>query len=184
MGLPRKLKNMNAFVDGRSYLGVVSEFEEPKLATKTEDWRGGGMLGDVKIDMGLEAMEAKLKMGGHEASLIRKFGTPAIDGVRLRLVGAYQRDDGSAAQAVEVYLGGRFTEIAPGTSKPGDPTEQEYTVPLAYYRREVNGRVEVEIDMLAGVFIVDGIDRYAEIRAIIGGGDTLEVSTSFGGITL
>ena len=127
------------------------------------------MIGPVKIDLGLEGMEAKLKMGGHTASLIRKFGTTQIDGVRLRLVGAYQRDDGSSPQAVECYIGGRFTEIAPGTAKPGDDTEHEYTVPLAYYRRVVDGRVEVEIDMIAGVFIVDGIDRYAEIMAIISG---------------
>lgn len=169
MGLPRKLKNLNAFVDGESYLGVIGEFEEPNLALATEDWRGGGMIGSVKIDMGLEPMEAKLKMGGHEARLIRKFGTTSVDGVRVRLVGAYQRDDGSMAQAVECYLGGRFTEIAPGTSKAGDDTEQEYTLPLAYYRRVVDGRTEIEIDMVAGLFIVDGIDRNAEITAILQG---------------
>lgn len=169
MGLPRILKNMNAFVDGDSYLGVISEFEEPNLALATEDYRGGGMIGTVKLDMGLEAMEAKLKMGGHEARLFRKFGSTQIDGVRYRLVGAYQADDGTAAQAVECYIGGRFSEIAPGTSKAGDMTEHEYTVPLSYYRREVNSRVEIEIDMVAGTFIVDGIDRYAEIMAIISG---------------
>lgn len=167
MGIPKKLKNCNAHVDGVGYLGRVAEFEEPNLAIATEDWRGGGMIGPVKIDTGLEAMEAKLKMGGHEAGLIRKFGTTQVDGVRVRLTGAYQADDGTPAQAVEVYIGGRFSEIAPGTSKPGDDTEQEFTVPLAYYRREVNGRVEVEIDMIAGTFIVDGQDRYAEIMAII-----------------
>ncbi len=167
MGLPRKLKNMNAFVDGESYLGVVAEFEEPKLAIATDDWRGGGMLGPVKIDMGLEGMEASLTMGGHEATLIRKFGTTRIDGVRLRLVGAYQADNGSFAQAVECYIGGRFTEIDPGKSKAGDSTEQKYKVPLTYYRRVVDGRVDIEIDMLQGVFIVDGLDRYAEIMAII-----------------
>lgn len=167
MGLPRKLKNCNTFVDGEGYLGKMAEFEEPKLALATDDWRGGGMLGPVKIDMGLEGMEASLTMGGHEAKLIRKFGTTRIDGVRLRLVGAYQADDGSAAEAVECYIGGRFSEIDPGKSKAGDNTEQKYKVPLAYYRRVVNGADEVEIDMLAGIFIVDGVDRYAEIMAII-----------------
>jgi P2 family phage contractile tail tube protein len=167
MGLPRTLKNCNAYVDGGSYLGIIGEFEEPKLAIATDDWRGGGMLGPVKLDMGLEGMEASLTMGGHEASLIRKFGTTSIDGVRVRLVGAYQADDGSAAEAVECYIGGRFTEIDPGKSKPGDKTEQKFKVPLAYYRRVVDGRIEIEIDMLAGVFLVDGFDRYAEIMSII-----------------
>lgn len=169
MGLPKKLKNMNAFVDGVSYLGTIGEFEQPPLVIATEEWRGGGMLGPVQIDMGLEAMEATLKMGGHTAELVRKFGTTKVDGVRLRLVGAYQADDGTSAQAVECFIGGRFSEIGFGGSKPGDDTEDEYKVPLSYYRREVDGRVEVEIDMIAGVHMVDGIDRYAEIMSIISG---------------
>ena len=167
MGIPKKLKNMNAHIDGRGYLGRIAEFEEPTLAIATEDYRGGGMIGSVKIDLGLEPMEAKLKMGGHEAELIRKFGTTDVEGVRVRLTGAYQADDGSPPQAVECYIGGRFSEIAPGSSKAGDDTEQEFTVPLTYYRREVDGRTEIEIDMIAGIFLVDGVDRYAEIMAII-----------------
>lgn len=167
MGIPKKLKNCNAFVDGRGYLGEIAEFEQPALVLATEDYRGGGMIGSVKIDLGLEPMEAKLKMGGHVRALIAKFGTTQVDGVRVRLVGAYQADDGSAAQAVECFIGGRFSEIGFGTSKAGEDTEEEFTVPLSYYRREVNGRVEVEIDMIAGVFLVDGIDRNSEIMAII-----------------
>ena len=167
MGLPRTLVNINAYADGEGFLGVVSEFEQPKLTIATEDWRGGGMLGPVKLDKGLEGMEATVTMGGHEKSLIRKFGTTSAEGVRLRLVAAYRADDGSAAQHVEIYIGGRFTEIDFGKDKPGDATEHKYTAPLAYYRRVVDGRTEVEVDMLAGIFMVDGYDRYAEIMAIL-----------------
>ncbi|MEW4466296.1 phage major tail tube protein [Parasphingorhabdus sp. JC815] len=167
MSLPRKLKNLNASVDGKSYLGVIPEYVEPKLAIKMEEYRGGGMIGAVQIDMGLEPMEAELTMAGHTASLFRKFGTTDVEGVRVRLIGAYQSDDGGNAQAVEIYLGGRFQEIDPGTAKPGDDTEHKYKLPVAYYKRVVDGRTELEIDMLAGVFAVDGVDRYAEIMAII-----------------
>ncbi len=167
MGLPRTLKNCNAFIDGVGHLGEIGEFEEPKLALETEDWRGGGMIGKIKIDKGLDGMEATLTMGGHVVQLFRKFGTTDAGGVRVRLVGAYQADDGSAAQAVEIYIGGRFSQIDPGKSKPGDMTEQKYTVPLIYYRRVVDGADEIEIDMLSGLFIVDGVDRYAEIMSII-----------------
>jgi len=167
MGMPRKLKNANAYVDGEGYLGVMAEFTEPKLTVATEDWRGGGMIGPLKVDMGLEAMEAEVVMGGHERRLIRKFGTTDVAGVRVRLVGAYQADDGTPAEAVEIYIGGRFTEIDPGKSKAGDATEHKYKVALAYYRRVVDGTDEIEIDMLAGVFVVDGVDRYAEIMAIL-----------------
>lgn len=167
MGLPSKLKNLNAYIDGEGYIGRVAEFEVPKLALATEDWRGGGMLGPVKIDMGLEAMETSITMGGHEAALIRKFGTTRLEGVRVRLIEAFQVDNGTSPDAVEHYIGGRFSEIDLGKSKAGDNTEHKYKVPLNYYRRVVNGSIDVEIDMLAGVFIVDGFDRYGEIMAIL-----------------
>lgn len=167
MSLPRKLKNMNAYVDGASYIGIIGEYTEPKLALNMEEFRGGGMIGPVMLDNGLEAMEAELTMAGHVAALVRKFGITDVNGVRLRLVGAYQADDGSRAQAVEIYLGSRFQEIDPGTAKSGDDTEHKYKTPVAYYRRVVDGRTEIEIDMLRGVFIVDGVDRYAEIMDII-----------------
>jgi len=169
MGMPRKLININAFTNGLSHLGEIAEFEEPKIAITTEDWRGGGMLGPVKIDMGVEALEATLTMGGHVRDMIRHFGTTSVDGVPLRLVAAYRADDGSAAQAVEIYLGARFSEIDLGKGKPGEGTEHKYTVPAAYYRREVDGAVEIEIDMKNGVFLVNGVDRYAEIMAILTG---------------
>jgi P2 family phage contractile tail tube protein len=167
MGSARKIKNINSYIDGDSFLGAIAEFDEPKLAIATDDWRPGGSIGAVKVDKGVEAMEAGITMGGHEARLFRKFGTSKVDGVRIRLVGAYQADDGSSPEAVEVFIGGRFSEIDPGTSKAGGDTAHKYKVPLVYYRRVVNGVDEIEIDMLAGTFIVGGVDRYAEIMAII-----------------
>lgn len=167
MGQPRRLIDINAYTDGTGYLGQIAEFEEPKLAINTEDYRGGGMPGPVKHDRGLQGMEATMTMAGHIAEMIRKFGTTAIDGVSVRLVAAYRADDGSAAQAVEIYMNGRFSEIDLGKGKAGDATEHKYTFPLSYYRRVVDGATEVEIDMANGLFLVDGYDFYAEIMAII-----------------
>jgi P2 family phage contractile tail tube protein len=56
-----------------------------------------------------------------------------------------------------------------GKSKAGDDTEHKYSLAVAYYRRVVDGVEEVEIDMLSGLFRVGGVDRYAEIMAILTG---------------
>ena len=45
MGMPRKLKNLNLFNNGVTYIGQVGEVTPPKLARKLESWRGGGMDG-------------------------------------------------------------------------------------------------------------------------------------------
>jgi P2 family phage contractile tail tube protein len=167
MGAAPELKNLTAWADGVNYLGIIKEFEEPKLAIAMDSVRYGGMPGSVKTDRGLEDMQAVMTMGGHVKELIRKFGITSVDGVKLRLVGAYLADDGSVPEAVEIYIGGRFSEIDFGSSKLKSDTEHKYTVPLAYYRRVVDGVDEIEIDMINGVFIVGGVDRYGGIMAIL-----------------
>ena len=52
MALPSKLKNMNYFNEGNSYLGQIKTVTLPKLTRKTEDYRGGGMNATVKVDLG------------------------------------------------------------------------------------------------------------------------------------
>ena len=43
MALPKKLKMMNLFNEGNSYLGQTGEVTLPKLGRKLEAWRGGGI---------------------------------------------------------------------------------------------------------------------------------------------
>lgn len=166
MGLPRTLQNLNCFVNGDDYRGRIGEFEQPKLVEGTNDWRGGGMPGAVKIKNGLQALEATLTFGGHETALVRLF---AQDDTRIRLVCAYQAKTGNAPQTVDIFMRGSFNEIDFGKDKPGDQTEHKYKADLTYYRREVDGQVEIEIDMINGIYIVGGVDIYAQIMAILAG---------------
>lgn len=168
MGLPSKLKNMNLHGDGNNFMGMVPEVTLPPLKLVTEDYRGGGMVGAVAVDLGLDKLEMEFIAGGLLVGPLRKFGAAAHDGAMLRFTGAYQADDGSPVKAVEAVCRGRYTEIDMGSAKPGDDTEHTFKAVLSYYKLSIDGRTEVEIDMVGGVFIVDGIDRYAEIRAALG----------------
>ncbi|BGI52444.1 MAG: hypothetical protein HamCj_07970 [Candidatus Hamiltonella defensa (Ceratovacuna japonica)] len=51
------LKNMNLYIDGKGYAGVIEEITLPKLTLKSEEFRGGGMDAPIKIDMGMEHLE-------------------------------------------------------------------------------------------------------------------------------
>ena len=134
---------------------------------KAEEYRAGGQIAPVDINMGLEKLEAEFKMGGYMVELIRKFGT-TIDGMQMRFMGAYEQDDSGDVTSVELVMRGRFSEIDPGNSKVGDDTEQNFKVPLTYYKIIVDGKELAEIDALNTIFIVDGVDRLAEHRAAIG----------------
>jgi P2 family phage contractile tail tube protein len=169
MGAPCKLVDINVWVNGGSWQGVASEFEEPKLTIETEDWRGGGMPGPVKLFKNVGAFEGTLTMAGLAPGLVSTFGATDLEGARLRLVGAYRADDGTPARMAEIYIGGRFTEIDFGTSKAGDMTAHKYSYAASYYRRIVDGFEEIAYDAMNGVFRVFGNDRYAEIMVILMG---------------
>ena len=168
MALPRKLKNMNLFNDGVSFVGVATEVVLPTLTRKLEEYRGAGMNGPVDADLGMEKLTVEHTYGGIVRELFMQFGITRADGVLLRFAGAYQRDDTGEVDAVEIVVRGRHEEIDMGKGKPGDDTEFKFKTAISYYKLSMNGAVLVEIDVQNMVCIVNGVDRLAELRAAIG----------------
>ena len=168
MALPKDTKAWNVFIEGRGYAGEASEVTPPKLTRKMDDFRGGGMDGTVKIDLGQEAMQATIKIRGDSPELLRKLGITTHDGLGLRLRRAIAGESGGQVQAVEEVWRGRFSEIDQGTYKSGDPNEKSYMVELSYYRHTVDGQVIIEIDVVNMICIVDGVDLLKAQRDAIG----------------
>lgn len=170
MALPRKLKNMNLFNDGNSYVGVIKSVTLPKLSRKMESFRAGGMNGPVKVDHGLSDDRIMLEwtLGGFDMTALRQFGVASASGVQLRFAGAIQRDDTGDVSSVEVVVRGRHEEIDFGSATPGEDTEHKINSTCTYYKLVVDGTTEVEIDLLNFVELVDGKDRLAEQRSAIG----------------
>lgn len=168
MSMPSKLKNLNLFNDGESYLGQVTEFKLPTLTRKMEEYRAGGMLGPIDVDLGQEKIEAEWKCGGLMRQVLRQYGAIRHNAVQLRFAGAYQSEDSEAVDAVEIVLRGRHSEVDAGTGKVGDDTEFSVKTSVSYYKLSINGRTEIEIDMVGMVFVVDGVDLQAAQRRAIG----------------
>lgn len=166
--LPAKLKNFNWFADGNSFIHQVPEITLPKITLKTEQYRGGGMLGELDIDMGLEKLELEVKVGGVAVPLMRKLGLIGVAAALTRFAGAYQDESTGAWTSGELVTRGKWTEFDPGAAKPADNTEWTFKQTVAYLRWDVNGRTEVEIDMVNNVFSVGGVDRMAAMRTILG----------------
>jgi uncharacterized protein len=168
MGLAKTLKDMMLFNEGQNYLGQVKSVSLPTLTRKMEDYRAAGMNGTVKTDHGINALEMEASFGGPMLDILRQFGVPRVDGVYLRFVGAYQAQDNAVTDSYEVIVRGRHEEIEMGDQEVGEQGEFKVKSAIAYYKLIVNGRTEMEIDVLRGIEIVGGVDRTAKIRSIIG----------------
>lgn len=170
MALPRKLKQLNVFMDGESYLGVAEEYSPAKLTKKFEKYRGGGLLGAASIDMGYDdgALDTEVTFGGYVADLMRKHNASKHDGVALRFAGAFQRDDTGEVSAVEITTRGRIEEIDRGSYKVGDNSQTKFKLTNTYYREVVDGVEVCEIDLVNMVEKFNGDDKLVDIRRALG----------------
>lgn len=165
MALPRKIKNFNAFVDGRSYLGRATEAKLPQPKIQTEAHRGSGMDAPVGIDMGMEGMTAELTLAEWDVNVLKLLG--ATNRLVLRPVAESSTDTG-VTDTIIATIGGLFTGTEFGDLKPGTDVPLKIMVDVRYYRLTVNGVEIHEIDIVNGKRVIGGVDQLAGIRRAMG----------------
>lgn len=170
MALPRKLKNLNLFNDGNSYMGVVKSVTLPPLSRKMEAYRGGGMNGPVKVDLGIgdDGLQFEWKTGGLDLISLKQFAAVNASGVALRFSGAFEQDDTEEVSAVEIIVRGRHENIEMGEAKPGEDTEHTIKTTCSYYKLVVDNEDIIEIDLLNFIEKVGGVDMLEKQRSAIG----------------
>lgn len=169
MALPQKLKYFNVYVDGNSYIGEAESITLPKLTQKLESYRGAGMPGSVKVNLGLDddALDLELTMGGLVESLTALLGG-TINQVNLRFAGAFQKDDSEDYLKVEVSVTGRFKEMDMGEFKQGDSSTSKHSMSNTYYKLSIDGEDVIEIDIINMIYKVKGTDLLEQARQAIG----------------
>ena len=166
--LPRTLKNFNVFVNTHSWAGVAESITIPKITKKTEDFRGAGMIGDVSLSMGYEKLEGEVVYAGFDVKQYRQLGVCGTSDLPVRFVGMYERQDNCTSQIVEIYTRGQAIELDPGDSKNGEKTEIKMSYNYTYYRMEVDGVVEVELDFINGTERFGETDVAKSIKELLG----------------
>lgn len=155
MAIPAKLRLFTCFVNGTNNIGKVTSVTLPKLTRKTEDYQGGGMMGSVAVDLGLDsgALDATMIVGGMVQDLLLEYGND-IDETLLRFAGEYYT--AGESQLVEVEMRGRFTEIDGGESKQGEDTSVTYAVKNTYYKLSIDDKPIFEFDLLNFIYKRNG----------------------------
>ncbi len=166
---PRKLSNFNVFIEGYSMAGIAEEITLPALDRTMEEYRGGGMLGPVSLDMGLEALSLTFTLAEFNEVVLASWGVTNASGVGVRFLGAAQADNGdSVVDAIEISARGRWQKVDGGTVKTGEAAKMEVQMALTYFKYTLNGIDLIEIDLMNAREIVNGEDRTAAVRAAIG----------------
>lgn len=166
--LPAVLKMMNVFVNGVSFAGEAQTVTVPPLTRKVE----GITLNtgfDVELDVGQEPIVISHKYAGRvPREVLNGYGAPTMGSQMVRFAGGYQDQDGGTTEMHEIVVRGSHKEITAGDQKVGAVGEAEVQTTCTYYKHTINGDVVMEIDILGGVFTVNGVDRMAELRQFVG----------------
>ncbi|MDQ7091749.1 MAG: phage major tail tube protein [Methylococcales bacterium] len=161
------LKNMNLFVDGRGQAGNIEEITLPKLASKTEEFRNGGMDAAVEVEMGMEKLEMDFTLTRFDKAVLKLYGLAPGKLKPLTIRGSLVSENGDEV-AVTINLMGMVKEVDSGSWKPGDKATLKLAVALRYYKLTIDNEVIYEIDVPNMVRIIDGVDQLATTRANLG----------------
>lgn len=120
--IPEMLTNCVMFIDGVSFSGDVPSMTLPKLSTKTEEYRGGGMSGPVDLPTGLEKLEAAFTTNGVRKEALKFFGLADQTACNAVFRSSFKGQRGTV-KAVTATLRGSLKEVDLGDWKPGDKSE-------------------------------------------------------------
>ena len=167
MALPKILKNFHVEMVGKSYLGMATEVELPKVVTKKEERYFSGHAGMSEIDYGLvEKLECKITMSEIDHEVWNMFGLNGAFGL-LRIRGAIQKE-GESAKAVIAQMRGTISEIDYGQWKVGEDSPVSIMLTCRTYLLTIDSVEVLQIDIENGLFAIKGVDQTGSIRSALG----------------
>lgn len=165
-----KLTNFSAYADGNNFLGVV-DVELPSLEALTEEVKGAGIAGsfDSPTVGHYGSMSVKLTWRTIQANLY-KLARAKAHPIVFR--GSQQVLNSSTGiyehQPVKVTTRSLPKNTEAGKLEVATTTGSANELEVIYLKKEIDGKVVLEIDKLNFVCIIDGEDQFAEIRKNLG----------------
>ena len=165
-----RLTNANIYVDGGSLLGKAEEINLPDVKHMMTEHKALGMIGKVELWSGIDKLEAKIKWNSFYQDVMRKFANPfAAMNLQVRSSLENYTSAGRTSQTpVVVYITGMSKNFPTGNYKQHDNVESESNLTVTYVKMVIGGEAVMEIDVLANIFKVDGVDIMAEYRDNLG----------------
>jgi P2 family phage contractile tail tube protein len=168
------LRDSNIFADftvwiqDNGKIGEAPSFQPPEINLQTEDFRGGGMDGTVEIPMGIEKIEFDFDLHTWDTDIWTSFGYgPGSMDVPIFFRGYLITASGDE-KGVVIETRSLIKSIKPAKVEPGKKSIVSVHLAANYYRHNVDGTDIAEIDVFNRVTMINGVDRSANARSLLG----------------
>lgn len=163
--LPNTLKGFTFFANGTSFAGRGDIIKHPITSFGTEEVRGGGLGGTMDVLNGeLEKMPFEFSIQGYDAVLSAQMGLPDASFTARGNISTPEGD-----KALVLVTRGLFKTTEMADFQAGQTGMTKVLGTASYYRAVLDGRELWELDVINSIAVIDGVDRFAQQRANLGG---------------
>lgn len=169
--LPELINNYNVYNKGNQWLGITGDVELPELESVTETLEGAGMLGEIDVSAVGHFSSGQLTVPfttiNRNVFEALDFAHPLELQLRASKQNANKASGGCTYTPTRVVVRGMSHTLELGHLTKGKQMETSLEIEYTYIKIEDEGFTVLELDKLNNVFIVNGTDQLAAIRAQI-----------------
>lgn len=162
--------NANIYVGGVNLLGRAAKVKLPDLESITVDHMALGMIGEIELPTGFKKLPGEIDWNGFYREVALLCGNP-FSSVQL-MCRSSVKTTGSAGLVAETslvtILTATFTTWPLGVHEPRKKGEYPSKFSATYFKQIFGGQEIIELDYLANIFKVGGVDMLAQFRANLG----------------
>ena len=170
MAVKYYLGNANLFIAGGDTTGIVKSFEIDNLKAKTDKYESLGMLFDKDVPTGFEQMMGKMTFAGPAPDFFTDNAFPweKIDFTLLGIMTEKSLSGSAGNLQFEADLIVRPTEVGMGKYEQNKLTEFERSFCIDKLTIIMGGVEQLAIDSENNIYRVNGVDKWADYRALLG----------------
>lgn len=166
-----RVTNANIYIEGNCLLGRAEEIKLPDINMAMDEHKALGMMAKIELPNGFEKLEGEIKLNSFYPEVWAKVNNP-FGMVQMQCRSSLETWDstGRAQQrALVTFMSVLFKKNPMGTFKQNDKAEFQSGYTCYYVKQVLDGVDMVELDVMANIFKVNGIDQLALYRTNIGG---------------
>ncbi len=166
-----RITNANVYLDGIGLLGRAEEIEVAKPRHKMVDHKGLGMAGTAEFWAGVDKLEARIKWASiypeAEAVLNSPF-TAHYFQVRGNLE-TYTSQGRTQQQPLVYLMTGVFKDAGSMSFKLHEGVDTTSVISVYHSELYIGGSQIFLFDVLANIYVVNGVDQLGTFRSNLGG---------------
>jgi hypothetical protein len=166
-----RLTNSNIYMDGIGLLGRAEEIEVAQPRHRMVEHKALGMVGTAEFWAGVDKLEARIKWASLYPEALAAASSPFTShSFQVRSNLEQYTSQGRSAELPVVYLmTAVFKDAGAFLFRQHDNVSTTSTLSVYHSELYVGGSQIHLYDVLANIYMVNGVDQLAQLRANLGG---------------